>query len=191
MSDGPLKNSQLGSRWNRFVAALYNDAVDDIHRSALASDALVREILNDDTRALLKDLWSLMHRDQLALDTQSEIDLIFDSHKKTAFCDALQREVAFRLAHQMILGAAVRSALTASLKDHIRRAKSRIQEEIIRAQENEPISQDQFTRLVRQADEIFDALKIAAIFDALWAIDPYAFQDDVSKQEGIDEGPSI
>lgn len=96
MSDGPLKNSQLGSRWNRFVAALDNDAFEDIHRNALASDALVREILNDDTRALLEDLWSFMHRDQLALDTQSEIDRIFDSHKKTAFCDALQREVAFR-----------------------------------------------------------------------------------------------
>lgn len=191
MSDGPLKNSQLGNRWNRFVAALDNDAFDAIHRIALASDALVREILNDDTRALLKDLRAFMHRDQLALDTQSEIDSIFTSHKKTAFGDALQSEVAFRLADQMMLGAAVRAALTASLEDHIRRAKSRIQDELIRALETGPMSQDQFARFVRQADEVFDALNTSAIFDALWAIDPYTFRDDVSKQKGIDEGPCI
>ena len=67
MSDGPLKNSQLGSRWNRFVAAVDNDAVGSIQRSALASDALVREILNDDTRALLKDLSAFMASGSIGL----------------------------------------------------------------------------------------------------------------------------
>ena len=191
MSDGPLKNFQLGSRWNSFVVALDNEAVDGIHRIALASDALVYEILNDDTRALLKDLSAFIHRDQLALDTHSEIDSVFASHKKTAFGDALQREVDFRLADQMTLGAAIRLALMASLKDHVRRARSRIQEELISAQETERMSQDQFVQFVRQADEVFDALDTTEICDALRAMDPYAFRDDVSKQEGIDEGPSI
>lgn len=191
MSDGPLKNSQLGSRWKRFLVALDNEAVDGIHRIALASDALVHEILNDDTRALLKDLSAFMHRDQLALDTHSEIDSIFAIHTKTAFGDELQREVGYRLADQMTLGPAIRMALMASLKDHIRRVRSRIQEELIRAQEAERMSQDQFAQFVRQADEVFDVLDTTEICDAIEAVDPQTFRDDASKQDGIDEGPSI
>ena len=191
MSDGPLKNSQLGSRWNRFVAAVDNDAVGSIQRSALASDALVREILNDDTRVLLKDLWAFMRRDQLDLDPLTSVESIFHSHRKTAFGDSLQREAAFRLANQMTPDAAIGQALNASVKDHIRRARSRIQEECIRSRESGAMPQDQFDRMVSRANATFDGLDTDAICDALRALDKHTFTDSVSKQEGIDEGPSL
>jgi hypothetical protein len=51
MSDGPFKNLKLGKRWKRFAEAVQNVAFDSAECCALASDALVHEILTGDVPA--------------------------------------------------------------------------------------------------------------------------------------------
>ena len=191
MSDGPFKNLELGSRWRRFAAAAHNGAADPTEPCALAADAIVHEILTDETQALLNDLLPYARRDQMDLSPLSSIEGIFHSHSKTAFGDALQREVAFRLADQVPVNDAIDKALEASLHDHVRRARDRIEEECIRAREAGEMRQDQFPHTVAKANEAFDALPKHDICDALRRGDRSAFKKAASKQSGLDEGPLL
>src|SRR5712675_3052091 len=97
MTDGPFNNLKLGSCWKRFTEAVQNDAVDKAERCALASHALVREILTDETRTLLADLRAYGHQEQLDINPLSSVENIFNGHNKTPFADTLQKELAFRL----------------------------------------------------------------------------------------------
>ena len=191
MSDGPFKHLRLGSPWKRFAAASCNNAVDTTERCALAKDALMREILTDENRALLRDLRAYTRCGQLDFEPRSPVDTIFRSHPKTAFGDILQREMAFRVADQMTPDAAFERALEASVHEHIGKAKSRIREEYIRALECGELTQDQYDCTVTQANATFDALAETDICDALREGDRNAFKDDVSKRTGLDEGPNL
>src|SRR5882757_1747537 len=97
MTDGPFKNLQLASRWKRFAEAVQNDAVGMVERCSLAGDALVREVLTEETQALLIDLQAYRSREQLDIDPLSSVESIFNSHSKTPFTDSLEKELAFRL----------------------------------------------------------------------------------------------
>jgi hypothetical protein len=191
MTDGPFKNLNLGRRWKRFAEAVQNDAVDEAARCALASDALVREILTDETQALLTDLGAYGRQEQLDIDPLSSVENIFNGHSKTPFVDTLQKEIAFRLGAQMPPDAAIDQALEASVSDRISEARSRIEEECIRARESGEMRQDQFDRTVMQANAAFDALAKDEICDALRAGDKDSFKGAVSKKEGLDEGPDL
>lgn len=191
MTDGPFKNLKLSSRWKRFAEAVQNDAVDRAARCALASDALVREILTDETQALLTDLHAYGRQEQLDIDPLSSIESIFNGHSRTPFADTLQKELAFRLSEQMPPDAAIDKALEASVGDHICEARNRIEEECIRARESGEMRQDQFDRTVTQASAAFDALAKNEICNALRAGDKNAFKDATSKKEGLDEGPDL
>jgi hypothetical protein len=191
MSDGPFKNLSLGYRWKRFAEAVQNNAVDEAARCALASDALVREILTDETQSLLTDLGAYKRRVQLDIDPLSSVEDIFHGHSKTPFADTLQKELAFRLGAQMPRDAAIDQALEATVGDRISEARSRIEEECIRARESGEMRQDQFDRTVMQANAAFDALANDRICHALRAGDKDAFKDEVLKKEGLDEGPDL
>ena len=191
MPDGPHNNLKLDKRWKRFAAASYNDAADGIERRALAGDALVREVLTDDTRALLTDLLDYAQRPQLDLASISSVQSIFSKHRKSAFGDTLLREVTFRLGDQNAPDAAIEEALEASVDDQIRKAKVRMEEECIRVRECGEMQEDQFDCMVTRANAVFDGLPRRAICDALRRRDKDAFRGAASKRKGLEEGPSL
>jgi hypothetical protein len=191
MTDGPFNNLKLGSCWKRFAEAVQNDAVDEAVRCAVASDALLREMLTEETETLLADLHTYGHQEQLDFDPLSSVENIFNGHSKTPFADTLQKELAFRLSEQMLPDAAITQAVEATVGHQISGARSRIEEECIRARESGEMRQDQFDRTVREANAAFDALAKDKICDALRAGDRTAFTSAVSKKEGLDEGPGL
>ena len=77
MTDGPFKNMKLSARWKRFAEAVQNDAVDHAERCALASHAILYDLLTDDNRALLSDLQGYANRVQLDIDPLSAVDEIW------------------------------------------------------------------------------------------------------------------
>lgn len=191
MPDGPHNNLKLGRRWKRFAAASYNNAADGIERCALAADALVREVLTDDTRALLTDLLDYAQRPQLDLAPVSTVQNIFSKHPKSAFGDTLQGEVEFRLWDKGAPDAAIEEALEASVDDQIRKAKIRMEEECIRARDCGEMRKDQSDCMVTRANVVFDGLPRRAICDALRKGDKDAFKGAASKRDGLEEGPSL
>ena len=191
MSDGPFNNLKLSGRWKRFAAAAHNDAVDSAQRSALASDALLHDILTVHTQGLLFDLQIYSERAQLDLDPMTSVEGIFHSHNKTPFSDTLEKELVFRLHQHTAPDAAIKQALEASVENQASRAKSRIEEECIGACESGDMRHDQSRRTLTQSRATFDTLAKEAICDALWAGDKNAFKDAAAKSKGLDEGPSL
>ena len=191
MTDGPFKNLKLSNRWKRFAAAAHNDAVDIAERSAIASDALLHEILTDNTQALLVDLQTYTGRAQLDLDPMSSVEGIFNNHSKTPFSDTLQKELVFRLNQQIATDIAIQQAVKASVEDHASKASSRIEEECIDARESGKMHRDQSRRTLAHSRATFDALATKDICDALWAGDKNAFKNAAAKRKGLDEGPRL
>ena len=191
MPDGPHNNLKLDRRWKRFAEASNNDAANGGERRALAAHALVREVLTDDTRTLLADLLDYANRPQLDLAPRSSVQRIFSRHPKSAFGDTLLREVVVRLSDQCTPDAAIGEALEASVEDHIRKAKIRLEEECIRARECREMREDQFDCMVTRANAAFDGLPRRAICDALRKGDRDAFRGAASKRKGLEEGPGL
>ena len=191
MPDGPFNNLKLGRRWNRFAATLDIDAADDSEQRALASDAILNDILTEDFQPLLTDLREYERRPQLDLDPLSSVESIFRSRSKTAFSDTFQKELSSQLGHQMTPDRAIGQALDVSVDYQIRKAKNRIQEECIRLRESREMRREQFDRTVTRANAVFDTLPKGDICNALRAGDKNAFKNAVSKRKGVDEGPSL
>lgn len=192
MSDGPFKNLKLGKRWKLFAEAVQNDAFDSAERYALASDALVREILTDNVKALLIELEAYASREQLDFTAAlSCIEDIFNRHSKTSFTDTLQKEVAFRVSDQMVLSDAIKQSVGAAVREQISEVKTRIIEECIYARDFKGMWQDEFNRTVRQSSAIFDGLPTNEICEAVLARNNKAFKAAVSKKVGLDEGASL
>lgn len=190
MSDGPFKNLKLNKRWKRFAEAVQNDAFDRAECCAMASNALVHEILTDGVQTLLADLQDYASLKQLDLDPLSSIESIFNVHMKTPFTDTLQKEVALCLCEAAPSDAA-RQALKAAVTEQISEAMNRVEEECIRAREAGEMWQDQFQLTVKQARATFNALDINGICEALLAGNKNAFKNAVSKKVGLEEGPPL
>lgn len=191
MSDGPFKNLKLGSRWKRFAEAVQNAAFDHAACCAMASDALVREILTKGVQALLADLQAYASRKQLDLDPLFSIESIFNLHMKTSFTDTLQKEVALGLSEQAAPADAIWQAMKACASEQMSEAMNRIQEECIVAREFGVMWQDQFNNTIKQASATFNELDIDKICEALLNGNKNAFKDAVSKKEGLDEGAPL
>ena len=191
MSDGPFKNLKLNKRWKRFAEAAQNDASDHNECCGLASDAIVREILNDSNKAMLAEAQSYAKQAQLELDPLSSIENVFSNYSKTPFADTLLKEMVFRMADQAVPYDALRQAMDAAVRDHIREVRSRIQEECIRAYEAGQMGQNQFYRIVNQVSAILDSLPMAKVCEALLTGDRDAFKSAASMKIGLDEGPPL
>lgn len=191
MSDGPFKNLKLGKRWKRFAEAVQNEAFDSSVCCALASHALMHEILTDDFRATLAALQAYASRNQLDLDPVSSVESVFNDHMKTPFSDILKKQVAFRLSDQVTPADAVRQALEASVSEHSCDARNRIVDEFIRARETGEIRKEQYFKAVNNVKAIFGLLAKNAVFEALHVGNKNAFKDAVSKKQGLDEGPPL
>ena len=191
MSDGPFKNLRLDSRWKRFAAAVHNDAVDDTERNALALDALAHEILTAENQSILSDLKAYASMPQMDFDPLPSVEGIFCDHDTTAFGDVLRREMGYRLGDHMTPRTALEQALEASVDDQINKARSRLQEECIRACECGEMRQEQYDRTVTKSNAAFAALPKGDIYSAIRAGDKGAFMKNVSKKTGLDEGPNL
>lgn len=191
MTDGPFRNLKLDKRWKRFFEAAQNDTVDRTEIRALASDALIHEILTEDTKALLADLHSYEQQKQLDLDPASSCDSIFDEHSKTPFSDFLQKELKYRLIEQVPPNIAINHALETSADHQILKARNHIEEECIRTHESGEMWQNQFNRTLMQVGDAFDTLNRGNIYDAIRAGNKNAFKNGASKKKGLDEGPNL
>lgn len=191
MSDGPFRNTKLSKGWKKFAVAVENGAFDSYECCALASDALVREILVHDVPPLLAKLQAIVLGEQLDLDPLSSVESIFDGYSKAPFSDNLQKEVVFRLSEKSEPSEAIMDALDAAVGGRIRETRSHIEEDCIRAREAGEMRPDQFVRTVNQSNVIFEELSKNEICAALLACNKAAFKDDVSKKKGLDEGPRL
>jgi len=191
MSNGPFKNLKLTKRWKRFAEAVQSDACDLTYCCALASDALLEEILTTEVKAIVTDLVAFGSRAQLDLVPLSSVEEIFNRHSKSAFTDTLQKEVECRVSDQMACSDAIKEAMGAAAGDHICEVKTRIEEECIRSLEFGKMRQDQFYRTVSQSNAILTTLANNEVCEALLACDKKTFKDAVSKKLGLDEGPSL
>lgn len=191
MSDGPFKNLKLDKRWKRFAEAVQNEAFDSSACCALASHALMHEILTDSFRAILAALHAYVSRQQLDIDPLSSVESIFNDHMKTPFSDAFQKQVVFRLSDQVAPAVAVQQALEASIAEHSSDAKNRIVDECIRARETGEMRQDQYSLAVNNVKAVFGLLPKNEVCEALHVGNKNAFKDAVSKKKGLDEGPPL
>lgn len=191
MPDGPHKNLELDQHWKKFAAASNSDATEDAELNALAADALLRELMTDDTRALLRDLGDYPNGRQFDLDPISSVTGIFGRYPKSPFRETFQKECWVRLSDQPVLGAAIEEALDAAVGDQIMKAKHRVQEEYILARERGDLGEDQFDRMVHRTNAALDALPRRGICDALRRGDKDAFSSAASKRKGLEDGPSL
>lgn len=191
MPDGPFKYSTLSHRWKRFGVAACNDAYDSSERCALAKDAILHEILNDENLALVRDLEACARRPQLELDPKFAVHGLFSGRPMTPFGDILQREAAIRIEEKNSIDAAYAAALHASVREHTGLAYRRFQEELILARERGELTQKQYGRALAHVTAAFDMLNVSEICDAIRARDRSRFKGAVSKKTGIDDGPNL
>ena len=191
MSDGPFKNLKLKTRWKQFAEAVQNDTFNRDECCAMASHALVCDILTYDVQALLADLLAYARRTQLDFDPLFTVESIFNAHMRTPFTDSLQKEIALCLNDEIASGDALREGLKASVTQEISIAMNRIQEECILSREFGEMWQDQFNNTIKQASATFKALDIDKICDALQSGNKNAFKHSVSKKTGLDDGAPL
>jgi len=191
MSDGPFKNLKLPRRWKLFSEAVQTDAFDTSYCCALASHALLNDILTDKAKHLLLELRAYVNRDQLDFDPLSSLNGIFSRHSRTPFADILEKEVALRVGGQMVVCDSIKESLGAALVEHMGEAKNRIIEECLESREFKKMQQDQFNRTISQSSAIFRSLSINDICEALLACEKNAFKKDISKKVGLEDGPCL
>jgi hypothetical protein len=191
MSDGPFKNSKLPKWWKGFGEAVHNDAVDDEERCARASHAVIKDVLTEDTQAVIVALQAFAALQQLEIDPASTIERIFDNHQKGPFVDRLQRELAFQLNQKKPPKEALSQAMAEALRDQVSQVKNRFQEECIHLAEAGDMNREQSEVGVERANKIFDRLVVDDIRDAVFTGNKNAFKNAVPKKEGLDEGPGL
>ncbi|MEQ9247381.1 MAG: hypothetical protein RLO21_15460 [Nitratireductor sp.] len=191
MSDGPFTNFTLGSRWKRFAEAAENEATHITQRCALASDAILREILTEDNQALLIDLVAYAQRRQLDIDPRSRVVSIFESHSMTPFADILMKHVLVLLSDQSSMEFTIAQAIEEAVSDQIKIAKSRIEEECIRAREHGSMHADQFERTTAQIKATFDVLDKDHICRSVQGCNKNAFKEATVKQADENDGPYL
>lgn len=190
MTDGPFRNLKLESHLKRLAEAVQNEAFDDTERSALASDALVKDIL-EDAQGSLRNLQEYARRKQHDLDPRSSIRDIFGTAPRSPFVDGLQKQVDYRLSRDASPDTAISEGLEAAVRTHIGEVRTRIQEACIHAHQSGEMQQDQFDNAIHGVDRTLDSVNVPAICDALRAGNKDAFKEATAKKKGLDEGPSL
>lgn len=191
MSDGPFKNLNLGKHWKRFADAVHNEAFNNSECCAMASHALMQELLTDNVSAIFAVLRDYTNQKQLDIDPSDTVKSIFNDHMNTPFCDTLQKQIVFRLNDQVSPADAVQQALEESVSKHTNDVRNRIVDECISAREAGAIRQEQFSISVSNINSVFDALEKDKVCNALLDGKKNAFKAAVSKKQGLDEGPPL
>jgi hypothetical protein len=191
MSDGPFKNLKLVKGWRKFTEAAYNDAFDRVECCAMASDAVVCDVLTPPVQSLLSVLKAYVDRNQLDFDPLSSINKIFSEHSRVSFADTLQKNMSYQLSDNVAPSVALEQGLASSVNDQINISRTRIHEECIRSCEVGEMRQDQLDRTIKRTNSVFESLNRNTIYDAVLACDKRAFKNAVAKKDGLDEGPSL
>ena len=189
MTDGPFRNAHLSGRWKRFGDDLVSDAASAAERSAQASHSMLGDIDWSTVSPLLRDLTALFEERQLDLDTPARVRAIFGEHPHTPFLDSLRLHVAANLRDGSSGVDAITEALNGSVRDWIGTARSRIEEECIRARDVGDMSWGNYRKGVARAHEAFDSLDHGQIARALLAGDRRAFKQAATQKIGVDDGP--
>ena len=163
MTDGPFKNLKLGKCWKRFAEAVQNEAASPDECGAFASDALTRHLVTNEHVKALREIDAHLGRGQLDLDPLGSVEAIFDRCEKTPFLDALQKE-------------------------QIRQTRYRFHEECIRAQEDGEMSRDAAKMARGKVDAAFNTVDCGRVRRALIEGRKDAFEMDVGKSDGVDDG---
>lgn len=188
MTDGPFKNLKLGSCWKRLEEAVQNDAASPEECGAFASDALIRHLVTKEHDKVLQEIDAHLDRGQLELDPLGSVEAIFDRCEKTPFLDVFQKELLYQTASDTPLGDAKVPALDSAIDTQIGELRNRFHEECIRAQEAGEISRDAADRARQKIDSAFDAVESGKVRDALLAGKKDAFEKDLDRIDGVDEG---
>ncbi|WP_306119126.1 MULTISPECIES: hypothetical protein [unclassified Roseitalea] len=188
MTDGPFKNLKLGKCWKRLAEAVQNDAASPDECGAFASDALTRHLVTNEHVKALREIGAHLGRGQLELDPLGSIEAIFDRCEKTPFLDALQKELLYRAANDGSLRDVITPALDAAIDSQINQSRNRFHEECIRARENNEMSHEAAARAREKVNAAFDVMDRQKVRDALIEGRKDAFEKDVGKSDGVDDG---
>lgn len=191
MSDGPFKNLRLAKSWKTFAKAAYNDAFDQIECCAMASNAVVHDVLSDSVRTLLSVLKSYVSQKQMDMDPLSSIERIFNEHSKDQFVNTLQKEMAYRVSDNSSHSEVLEQALASSLDEQVNISRARFQDECIHLSEIGEMQQVQLDRTIDRANSVFESLDRQRISEAILACNKQAFKSAIAKKDGIDEGPRL
>jgi hypothetical protein len=191
MSDGPFRNLRLAKGWKKFAKAAYNDAFDLTECCAMASNAVVHDVLSDSVQALLSVLKSYVSQIQMDMDPLSSIEKIFNEHSKDQFVNTLQKEMAYRVSDNCTHSEVLEQALASSLDEQVNISRARFQDECIHLSETGEMQQVQLDRTINRANSVFESLDRQSISEAILACNKQAFKDAVAKKDGIDQGPSL
>lgn len=188
MTDGPVKNFELGRSWKQLAEAVQNDAASPEERGAVASDALTRHLVTKEHVKALQEIDANLGRGQLELDPLGSVEAIFDRCAKTPFLDAFQKRVLYQAANDRPLRDAIVPALDAAIDAQIGETRNRFHEEYIRLQEDGEMSRDAADRAREGVDAAFDAVDSGKVRDALLEGRKDAFDKDLGRSDGVDEG---
>jgi hypothetical protein len=191
MIDGQFKNLKLGRCWKRFAEALQNRVVDSFERCALASEAVVRELLTEDFRALVSDLEKYAARAQRDLDPVSGLQGIFDRHSKMPFADTFQKEMAFRLCSQASPELALGEALEAAVNIQLQEVRTRLEDEFIHARDTKKLGRQECMLAIQNIAIDLGAIDRHRICVAIRTHDSKDIKKAASKKDGLDEGPAL
>lgn len=190
MSDGPFKNLKLDARSKRFAEAVANDSFDDDMRCALASDAIVNSILQENSE-LLRSLRSYAQELQLEFNPHARVDAIFGAHRTSQFADHLHRQIGFVISEGVDPHAAIRRGLEEAVVACVGEFRTRMQEAWLEARETGGLRHNEVNDHFERIDLAVAQLNRQRIAEALWNVAKDAFQQDVKKKDGLDEGPEL
>jgi hypothetical protein len=149
----------------------------------------MRRALPSGRRKRATACWATSTGRQLNLDAAARARTIFDNHPKTPFLDSLHRHLAANLRDNATAPEAFAQALKDSVRGWIGTARSRIEEECIRARDVGDMSWANYRKGVARSQEAFDAVDPGQIAGALLAGDRRAFRQASLRTIGVDDGP--
>lgn len=190
MTDGPFKNLKLDRRSKRFAEAVQNDAEDHGIRCALANDAILNSILLEN-QALIRALVDYEQNGQLDLDPRTAIKEIFHACPKSEFSDHLQREIDLRLHEGQVSQVAINNGLDSALETGIGEFRTRTHEACLEAYRSAEMRKHQFDQFIEGSNQALQGIDRVRIMKALKEGNKSAFEQDVKKKDGLDEGPKL
>jgi hypothetical protein len=189
MTDGPFRNAELSSRWQRYGQDLVSDATNLEERAMQACHSMVGDLDMKAFSPLLRELQAHAERAQMDLDPVTTIGTIFENHSTSPLTDIFQKHLIANLRDQIRTEMALDQALANTARDWIGTTKNRLDEECIRARDLGDMSREDYQKAIVRNRETFAAIKPSDLREALATGDRNAFNQALRKKAGVDEGP--
>ena len=190
MTDGPLKNAALSSRWKQYGKDLVSDAASSEERTAQACHSILGDMDMKGLGSLLSALKGHAQRSQMDLDPVSSAEAIFDSHAKSPLTDIFQKHLTANLRDQIPAERPLDEALRSAVTDWTAITKNRLDEECIRARDLGDMNHENYRKGIERNHETFHTIRPNELCDALVSGNGRAFKQATQKKVGVDEGPN-